>query len=964
MYVQIFGTYPAGLWRAPMSKKEKTAGEKRAAMSQRAIARREGDDGSTGHPHVPRAVVVRDALSQSEWEALAYDADKQLRERLANWPARDRFGISEISAAVGLTTQQIRLFERPMLVTPEFETSGGRQNRRYTKNEVLLIKIAALLMHHRHLKPAQAASLVLSWISGGRYSPRVEKDESASRIVDMQEAGLLNTAFTPLKSFIAARLVLIAASSLLGEQSLPANWCVCACPINTPVPEEQELHVEQFQGAELDGLFNLAERGVFAFVSPGGGISRIPVEFIRETRDSYSWHSIKLRDQRHNHIQVVFGVPSQESDSVAERDPRERLESGTIQSDDYTREVAASLFWVASKLISKVLDDVSLEIQERKIGLNELIARDGSAWIPLWLYARVLVEICPGIERCDILAPEPGGDDDDDLMLSLIASNDLTQLRTPIRASIRSMQLLSGFSYSLGQASFVEDVHAAQVPLISYVTQERTTSAAAIPVRYEQRSHACVYLCSSQRIAFDAVMQRVLQIAVNEVIEIFALYEMANNITRQSIQHVLRPYVPEEKEALRAMIDRWVKESMADDQPGVETDRRLVLIVVRGFPDESLRRDRTIIQWLDDAAFQAAHQLALALDMGVLSKKSNKSLFHSFSPTPIYRWTVTDGKNHPLPNEAFVIPVGTDLTWEHVQRAKDLVRKHKLDGRAAPLTEKSKKQPIGQIAAWVLDTKSAVIQRVGSPENRVNRIIDNINVCSRILLLLHLSSQVAFEEGNLAKGIEILREALDLAPNEPYILRCLMDMLISFDKPEEAVDLARPFRDDHGTLIREMPTKWDCALGRALLMCGNIDQAIAFARLGKEHDPSHHQPYRLLGEAYMAKGDYREAADSFRRAIACERDRTQPNEMRIIDTYILLADALERQASLPEMQHSPEREARLKEALRVYSGLRVGPYAKQAQANALISQRSTHLRFLLNDKEHWDVQRNKVPTRA
>lgn len=97
-----------------------------------------------------------------EWAKVLHRIRANLEERLPAGPGRERLGIQDIARAADLTVQQVRLMERQGLVRPAFEVSGRKRNRRYTRDEALLILAAAQLMHRHGIRPAQAATFVLA----------------------------------------------------------------------------------------------------------------------------------------------------------------------------------------------------------------------------------------------------------------------------------------------------------------------------------------------------------------------------------------------------------------------------------------------------------------------------------------------------------------------------------------------------------------------------------------------------------------------------------------------------------------------------------------------------------------------------------------------------------------------------------------------------------------------------------
>jgi MalT-like TPR region len=967
----------------------------------------EGDSGTVRvSDQEPLSAATPLGLERIDWMALGSQARETLDREIPPTPARERLGIQDVARASGLSVQQIRLLEHHGLVTPALETSGEKRNRRYTREQAILIIVAALVMHILHIRPGKAAMLVLAQRAYPIHTPRSAlelgtghestADPYAADTLpeptygarydhngasDAPETGMLSAATARLRSVVAPRLAVVAVSSLLGERDLPAQWVihvregvqgsfalagasVAAPPGAEGTDSMMELPIAH--GEKLDPTRYPVPDGsaFYAFVAPGGEIFRfLPSsrEVSEELLAHREWHAVVLPAARGRpSIEVLIGAPRRAHPS-AEALPARRLMGDRLAVRTDTVLVAAALLWLVIRAIPEVTFFSWQRVHDGVINLEGLAQR-GVTTAVLWLYAQVLLHICPDLDQCDILEPhaDPGGERP---VLQLIASSNLDELRVSARAMIHGDQLLSGFAYSLAQPCYVADVNAAQGVLISYRSEERARAAAAIPVTYGRRARACVYLFSRHAsINFTPVLRRTLEVAVNEMAEVLLLHELALQLASASTLHIVRPRAVGDAGALQQVVEDWVNKlaigtpppaaQAVDDSSGWlsmrRDDGRFVAVVIGAEHDSRFREQPEVARWLDSVAHQTADSFAQTLDAGGISDERSRTALavselrsdgHSeaFAPfTRVFRWPVASSDPIENPRVAYVVLAGLDLTREHVQRIKRLIHARGLDGRIAAHTGSG--LAIGRLLAWVLDAKATVIERTlyplgsgggGAPDitRAVQRIMQDIDTCSRILAQQHQFHHEAFREGNLDRAIVTLKQALTKSSGDVYVLRHLLDLYVRAGRLDNALALAEEHRDREDV----MPAKWFCSMGQAHLMLGDADAALREFKEAIQRDPSHPLPYRLMAEAHAVQGQFDAAAQALREALAHEEVRSMHDEERTISTYLLLGDVLERQGKLDA-------------ALATYEELLV-THPQAAKDNILVSQRILSARW-------------------
>lgn len=933
------------------------------------------------------------ATAPHEWEALVREARARLNAYAPETPERERIGIQDIARAAELTPQQIRLLERHGLVAPSYEASGQKYNRRYTRDQALLVIVAGLLMHARRIRPAQAAMYVLARNAAESTAGREDlsgPDPSlllsapatevggASGAPGGPELGLLGAAAARVRDVIAARLGLIAVASLLSERDLPAQWVIHAHAASgaSDASIPQSTPEARAASSDTDSLLSLAFVRVqppqvmdtavegehdpfYAFVAPGG-------EVFRFTPRHHLWHEprewyacLLPASVGRPDVEVVIGVPLRAQAQPVRTGPASRLASGhlTVRSD--IAEVAASLLWAVLHAVPKVIYTARTLARDGAINLQALA--QGSVMIAvLWLYAQVLTRICPDMDQCDIIAPhhDLAGDKP---VLYLLASSNLEQLRLPTRAMIHSGQLLSGFAFSLAQPCYVEDASISRGMLLSYRSEERARAAAAIPVLYDSVPQACIYLFSRHTtVVFTPVLRRLLEVAVAETAEVLRLHDLAREITSRSTLHIARPHTVEDGSALRQVIRAWVQDleeqaarggydaTEADDGTWLashEDDRRFIAVVIGAELDVQFRDQPEIARWLNGVARRSADSFAQALDAGAIRRRAAPLIpalpevegETSSEPPPdfarVFRWVAPGLDDGMAPAVAYVVLAGLDLNRHHIDTLKVMIRDYGLDGGTEAQTASG--TAVGKISAWVLDTKRSVVDVAmrSSPaadteaSRWIARIERDFDTCTRLLPQLHRFHYEVTRNGNLDKAIVILKEALSLSASDVYVLRHLMDLYVRTGRLDEALSLA----DDVAGLDEAWPMKWYCSLGQAHLMLGNAPQALRAFREAIQRDPPHPMPYRLASEACIAQGEFDAAVRYLRTAVAREQLRSAPDTMQIIETTLLMGDALARQGKYDA-------------ALATYEDLLV-TYPEQAKDHILTNQRILRARW-------------------
>jgi predicted negative regulator of RcsB-dependent stress response len=954
---------------------------------------------ANGTPSVPEPQF---ALSQIDWADLRAQAQRTLDQRIPPTPEHQRLGIQDISRVTNLSVQQIRLLEHHGLVRPAFETSGEKRNRRYTRQQAVLILLAAEVMHRLDIRPGKAAMLVLArnldldqaapaeapespathgnGFAAALPPPTARHDLTSGRPVARSTPGLdlFDVADVKVRRVIAARLAATAVSSLLGERDLPPQWVIHArratCEPDAAVTalgpdgtsQFVSLHVTRIDA--LDPLRSAAddmEAPFFAFVAREGEVfSFSPFEDLdgQELLHDREWYAVTLPvGDSHPAVDVVLGIPQHHPSGAGLPEAARRLMNDRLPVRRSVVDVAAALLWTVVEIIPDVIRTQSQLARDGAIDL-EVLAQHGVTSLVLWLYACVLVRMCPGVDQCDVLTPDQDVDGSRPV-LRIIATSNLEEFRASTRAAIPGGQLLSGFAFSLAQPCYVEDVRGPYSVLLSFHRQEHARAAAAIPVTHDGRTHACIYLSSRRgKISFTPHGRRALEVAADEIAEVLLLHDVGWRVSSESILHAVRPNRIDGADALQEVVRAWV-EGLAEAQrtrstsapsssdEGIATtdhdDRRLVMVVIRAEVDPHFREQPEIASWLDEVARQSADSLAEALDAGAIDDHPPRPLLEADSEgegedehpsllTRVFRWQVRGAEAYGGSASAYVILAGDHRTRRHVEHLKDLLRKRGLDGEVTAQTEMG--ASVGRILGWVLDVKRSVVQlslrqherrEAGRPDTRpaVQRILRDVHSCVRLLPLQHQFTRQAFREGNLERAIVILKQALTLSPHDSYVVRHLLDLYVRTGRLDEAIILAQENKDHEDG----MPAKWFCSLGQVHLMLGDHDEAIKQFEQAIKRDPSHPWAYRLIAEAHMAQGELRAAEEWLRNAIDREETRSMRKVGQIIDTRLLLGDVLAQQG-------------KLEAAIAAYEELLI-LYSKKAKYNVLVSQRLAAARW-------------------
>jgi arylsulfatase A-like enzyme/Flp pilus assembly protein TadD len=130
------------------------------------------------------------------------------------------------------------------------------------------------------------------------------------------------------------------------------------------------------------------------------------------------------------------------------------------------------------------------------------------------------------------------------------------------------------------------------------------------------------------------------------------------------------------------------------------------------------------------------------------------------------------------------------------------------------------------------------------------------------LWLLHLAL-LERESGNLAGGVDALRRATALNPEDPEALSLLGAYLIETGRPQEAADLLEPHARRPDAALEVLTTR-----ALALARLGRTDAALATLAAARERDPSNAMTIVEIGTVQLMAGHRDRAAQAFREALS------------------------------------------------------------------------------------------------
>lgn len=612
-------------------------------------------------------------MSTLNWSNAVDEAREILLRHLPDLAARRSIGIQDIANASGLSPQQIRRYERYGLISPEYEQTGARRNRRYSHYEALLILIAAHLVRAYKMRPAQAAAIVRTQRAAdpgfGRDSSELTSelvqvisggggDEGAvARGLEIPDKSLADAALERLRNVIGAQLAVVAVSALLGERDLPPEWVICvrrrsdmsrdsgAIIVDQPAPPDGDaqvrLYVDLLPNAPEPGDAESKDQVFYALAAPHNQIApfRLPSTFLAEPR---RWYRIAMPSNEGHPLEVILGVPNARVASHIDQHLERRLDGGQLLVESDTVDVAKLLLWTVVDTIPSVAFWLYGELFKGTVKLAEAVARDGLDRIVLWLYAHVLKRMVPDVDQCDFLAPESTDRQPSrrDALLTHITSTDLAELLVAPRAQMPSGQLLSGYTFRTGQPCFVESITRARTDLVAFYGHEKAKSAAAIPVILDDQPLASVYLCSREKeLHFTTSMKRALCVAANQAAEILWRDRRIADHTSRSIIDLVRPHAVNDFHVLQDVFREWVGDIVkSEDSAGSdfkqlhegevdgEGDHRLVCVVVGASPNSKARLHPDVRTWLQQQAREAADKLAELLDYNAYAHEGYRAI--------------------------------------------------------------------------------------------------------------------------------------------------------------------------------------------------------------------------------------------------------------------------------------------------------------------------------------------------
>lgn len=130
------------------------------------------------------------------------------------------------------------------------------------------------------------------------------------------------------------------------------------------------------------------------------------------------------------------------------------------------------------------------------------------------------------------------------------------------------------------------------------------------------------------------------------------------------------------------------------------------------------------------------------------------------------------------------------------------------------------------------------------------------------LWLLHLAL-LERESGNLTAGIEALRTAVGLTPEDSEALSMLGAYLTEAGRAREAVDLLEPHARRRDAALEVLTTR-----ALALARIGRTAEALATLAAARERDPSNAMTVVEIGTVHLMAGDRDRAARAFQEALA------------------------------------------------------------------------------------------------
>lgn len=131
---------------------------------------------------------------------------------------------------------------------------------------------------------------------------------------------------------------------------------------------------------------------------------------------------------------------------------------------------------------------------------------------------------------------------------------------------------------------------------------------------------------------------------------------------------------------------------------------------------------------------------------------------------------------------------------------------------------------------------------------------------------LHVSAVAAMQKGDQAEAFDVLARIAAEYPRDRLAVRLTGLNCITRGDYRGGIDVARRSLDaDPGE------PQYQTMLGFFLEQSGENDEGLEMSRRSLAQDPTNLYTYHAVGHAYQARGDYRNALETFERAVSLER---------------------------------------------------------------------------------------------
>jgi tetratricopeptide (TPR) repeat protein len=166
-------------------------------------------------------------------------------------------------------------------------------------------------------------------------------------------------------------------------------------------------------------------------------------------------------------------------------------------------------------------------------------------------------------------------------------------------------------------------------------------------------------------------------------------------------------------------------------------------------------------------------------------------------------------------------------------------------------------------------TKAYIASRMGRPDLTTAAARQAVAVAGDVgseRERLHVSAVEAMERGEPLEAQAVLARIADAHPRDRMAVRLAGLHCITQGDYRAGVDLARRSLDaDPGE------PQYQTMLGFFLEQSGYNDEGLEMSRRSLAQDPTNLYTYHAVGHAYQARGDYRNALETFERAVSLER---------------------------------------------------------------------------------------------